>query len=277
MSTEPWPQNKLLELPFSTYLEADAINASGLKHIIRSPAHYQASLTEPPPETDALRFGKLLHLAVLEPERYAALARPCPKFDKRTKAGKADLAAWAESLTDDCIEVPEAWHGKIQRMSDKVHAHTMAARLLARGTRESSFFWTDPATSVLCKARPDFVSQSNILVDLKTTTDARIDPFSRAIWEYRYDIQAAHYCAGAAATGLARSDQYAFLVLEKDPPHEVAVYVASDTVIGVGTQWRRDAMAVYARCRSTGVWPGYPQRAEIIGLPPWAKGAGEDE
>lgn len=266
------PQGELIQdIPFEEYLAATGINASGLKHIARSPAHYRASLSEPPRESTALTIGKLTHLAILEPARFNDHAVVMPKFDMRKNVDKAAFADWKAALAPDAIEVPEYCHEQIQRMTDKVQAHPAARRLLEKGVREGTFFWTDPDTGELCKGRPDFVSGTGIIVDLKTTQDARNAEFSKSMWTYRYDIQAAHYCAGSEVTGIGRADAYAFLVVEKEPPYEIGVYTAGASVLGVGRQWRREAMATYAECRRTGIWPGYPQRAEVIELPAWAK------
>ena len=49
----------------------DAVNSSKLKLVGRSPAHCKAGEVADPKETEALRLGRLIHCAVLEPERLA--------------------------------------------------------------------------------------------------------------------------------------------------------------------------------------------------------------
>ena len=274
---------------FEDYLTSPGINASGLKHILRSPAHYQASLSEPPKATVALEFGKLLHFIILEPEEFHRRAYPQPKLNKATKKGKVAHAAWVEAMPPGAIVVPDCWEEPLRRMHDKVYAHPAARRLLEKGIREGTFWWKDPKTGLLCKGRPDFVSATGIVVDLKSVADARKDAFSRDVWKYRYDVQAAHYCAGAEVTGIARHDSYAFLCIEKEPPYEMAIYTCgmpdqdeertspSWSVLGCGSQWRDEAMRVYKQCRETQTWPGYQKRPETIELPRWAKGVGEDD
>lgn len=277
------PVNVLHEgIPFEDYIRASGINASGLKKILRSPAHYQATFTDPEEPTESLVFGKWMHLRILEPELFAARAVYQPKLRKNRKVEKEALAEWEASLSPDAIVIPECWEGVLERMADRVYAHPAARRLLERGVREGTFFWTDPETGLLCKGRPDFVSATGIIVDLKSTIDARKDAFAAAMWRYRYDVQAAHYAAGAEVTGLATGKEYAFMVVEKEPPYEICVYACAmpsageaGSVLGLGTQWRTEAMRIYKRCRETGIWPGYSQRYEPIEMPRWAKGVGE--
>jgi PDDEXK-like domain of unknown function (DUF3799) len=263
-------------IPFDEYLSAPGVNSTALKDITRSPAHHVARMLEPKEPTPALEFGKLLHYAVLEPEAFATRARIKPKFDRRTKIGKEADSEFTASVAPDDIVVPSEWGEKLHRICAKVQRHPVIRRLLAKGTREGTFWWMDERTGLLCKARPDFASETGILVDLKTTEDAREDAFSKAIWNYRYDIQAAHYTAGAEATGIARGDAYAFIAVEKEAPYEMCIYTAGITVLSMGNQWRDKMMDTYKQCAESGVWPGYSPSARPIGLPLWAKGP-EDE
>jgi exodeoxyribonuclease VIII len=270
------------DVPFADYLRADGINATGLKKILRSPAHYRASLTEPDEPTESLEFGTLLHTIVLEPDAFEARAVVQRKYG-RSKAEKEALAEWEASLAPDAIVVSEVWADKLRTMRDRVYENPHARRLLERGVREGTFWWEDPETGLLCKGRPDFVSATGILVDLKTAADACREAFQRALWSYRYDVQAAHYCAGAEATKIARADAYAFMVIEKEPPYAMAIYTCDKaepgqvdwSVLGLGGAWRREAMRIYQQCTESGTWPGYQLKPEPITMPRWAQGVGE--
>jgi hypothetical protein len=272
-----YAQGKLYPgISFDEYLAADGVNATALKHVTRSPAHYVASLLDPKTPTPALEFGKLLHYAVLEPQLFLANCKVKPKFDRRTKAGKEGDAEFTAAIAPTDIVVPEELEEKLKRICDRVYKHPAIRRLLEKGTREGTFWWTDKRTGLLCKGRPDFASATGILVDLKSTGDAREDAFSKAIWDYRYDIQAAHYTSGADACGIARPDAYAFIAIEKEPPYELCIYTAGVTILSMGNQWRNKAMDTYKRCVDSGEWPGYPRLAKPIGLPMWAKGVEDD-
>jgi hypothetical protein len=78
------------------YRAFPAFNQSAAKHILTSPAHYQAYINTPQEETKALRFGTFVHSAVLEPHTLDDLYATAPDCDRRTKEGKA---AWAEFAT----------------------------------------------------------------------------------------------------------------------------------------------------------------------------------
>jgi exodeoxyribonuclease VIII len=60
-----------------------------------------------------------------------------------------------------------------------------------------------------------------------------------------------------------------FLVVEKKPPYAVAVYVLDPESIALGrAEYRRD-LQLYAECKRTGVWPGYGDKIQTIGVPQW--------
>ena len=263
----------LLEgVPFEHYRRAPGINASGLKTILRSPAHwvYERDVA-PRKETPAMRFGTLLHAAVLEPERFEQRLAVAPEFNLRSAQGKANAAAWRAELPQGAIEASAAEHEAIQGVLASVRAHRMLCRLLARGKRETCLFWDDEEHNVAAKARFDFVAEgTGIIVDLKTTLDARPDAFGRVAIAQQYALSAAHYLAGAEATQVACADRFVLVAIERDPPFGIRLYEISQEELARGRGWRNLAMKSYAACVASGRWPGYPQNFEQLCPPGWA-------
>ncbi len=276
-------KGKLLEgIKFEEYAKAPGMNAGGLKEFSRSAAHfYEARYNRvDKKETPALLMGKLVHFAVLEPELFMDTYIVKPKFDMRTKVGKADSELWETNLKPGSIVVPEDLVKDLVGMTTKILNHPNAKKLLKEGVRESTLFWDDRETGELCKARPDFVSffkGKTRLVDLKTTMDARQSSFERDVMKYHYFLQASHYAEGARITGVANPDVFVFLVIEKTPPYEIAIYPCDAGVLGYGDQWRSKLMREYAECRKTGIYPGYNPRAQMIKIPTWAQVPDEED
>lgn len=267
--------NALIEgIPHDEYLKLEGINASGLKEIVRSPAHYKAMADGEVANSDtpAKALGRAVHTAILEPETFATKVAMQPMgVDRRSAAGRqAHAEAMAECDATGVQMLSQADYETCLRMRDKVHSVPFLANLLSKGKREATLLYEDPTFGVQCKVRPDFVSAKNVVVDLKTTIDARSKPFARDIEKYLYHLQAAHYLAGGEASGLWRSDAFVFLAIEKKPPFEIGIYVAGPNMLAVGHQWRGYAMERYAEGMRTGIWPGYPRKALTIESPPWA-------
>jgi hypothetical protein len=110
------------------------------------------------------------------------------------------------------------------------------------------------------------------LLDLKTTEDASPDGCIRAVTNYGYDVQIAHYLSvWEAVTGEKR--RMRLVMVEKSPPYECSV-VELYAAKGDEADWMDDAYGKIAYARSvwshglvTGEWPGYPAQIAVIGAP----------
>jgi exodeoxyribonuclease VIII len=271
-----YPLNTLIEnLSFEDYAAADGINASGLKDILRSPAHYYENKYNPieKKETEALLFGKLLHYSILEHEMFKKRLCIEPKCDMRTKIGKETRERFEADLRPDAIVVPERMVDKLIRIGEKLAKHPLTKNVLAKGSREVSLFWNDPVTGELCKARPDFITikeRMSVMVDLKSCTDARYEAFFRQCDKLNYDLQMAHYFNGLCVAGFFKqSDSAMFIAVEKAPPYESMAWPIGVSVIARGDRKREKAMQVYHECRLSGKYPGYPQKAVTLEYPDW--------
>ncbi|MBX6392168.1 MAG: PD-(D/E)XK nuclease-like domain-containing protein [Burkholderiales bacterium] len=242
--------------------------------IMRSPAHYQEYVTHPPEPTPAMVFGTAFHTALLEPERFGQTFVVAPKFDRRTKEGKAAAEAWEAENAGKTALTAEQMQA-IAAMARAVQGHAGAAQLLVHGLAEMSAFWIDQETGIECKCRPDFLSMAGEtitgIVDVKTCSDASADGFARSIATLGYDVQAAFYQDGLKAlTG--RTIPFYFIAVEKDAPFAIAAYKASNEVIEVGRAKYRAALQLLGWCRENDRWPSYQPNGEIetINLPRWA-------
>jgi len=264
------------DMPAADYHATDALGATGLKLLRRSPAHFYGAMIDPqrprPEPSAAMRNGTLVHCALFEPDALASryAVRPAG-IDGRTTAGKAllaDLAASGREVVDtDAM-------GAALRQAAAVRQLPEVAALLADGYAEASAFWVDGETGTTCKCRPDWVAPAGdgvVLIDGKTAQDASPDGFGRAIWTWGYHLQAAWYADGfEAATGL-RVHGFVFAAVESAWPHAAAAYMLGDDVIEKSRAENRRLLNLYAECRRTGIWPGYPAGVQQINLPAWAK------
>lgn len=223
------------------YYAIPRISNSGMSALAKSPAHYQTYLkTEF--DTPAMRFGRLVHTAILEPHLLNIAGFD---GDRRTKAGKEKYAALIESGKDP-VSVDE--YNSIMRMRDNV-----LDTGLVKGTFEVPMLWTDPETEALCKGKADIISPSMIW-DIKTTQDAT--DFAYSVRKYDYDRQAAFYLDGANSSGHAATG-FGWIVVEKTAPYGVKIFTASQMTIETGRAKYRPLCALYAQCTFTGEWPNY--------------------
>jgi hypothetical protein len=262
----------LLHMPANQYHADQAIGHSGILKMLKSPAHLRETLDHPQPPTPAMAFGSAVHTYVLEPERFSKEFVVAEKFDRRTKEGKEAAARFEEANQGKTLITPEDLT-TLSLMRAAVLAHQGAAKLLAQGEAELSAFWSDSATGIACRCRPDWFNGTT-LVDLKSCIDASSRGFSRAIANFGYDVQAAFYVDGIKrVTGMELP--FLFVAVEKESPHAVAVYRADPEIIKIGRKKYQAALQLLKWCQESGTWPAYQPAGEVelISLPRWAANA----
>jgi len=185
-----------------------------------------------------MRIGTLTHLAVLEPDRFDSECVVMPTMDRRTKAGKE---AWAAAEADGKKLLKPDELDQIDRMHQSLLSHPGARKALkSAGKAEQSIFAVDPATGLEMKCRPDYLTDSGWVIDLKTTTDASVESFTKSTANFRYHVQAAWYLHVIQTATGERPKGFVFLAVEKTAPYAVQVFKASAELIEVElrrTKW----------------------------------------
>jgi exodeoxyribonuclease VIII len=177
-------------------------------------------------------------------------------------------AEWERNNGHRTVLTAEEW-GQLHAMRDAVMAHPKAAALLSKkGKAEQSVYWRDVVTGVLCRCRPDYLTDDDYVVDLKSTEDASQEEFAKSVANYRYHVQHPFYVDGLAAVG-RKPRAFVFIACEKNAPYAVGVYVLDAAAVELGRmQYSRD-IAAYAECLASGQYPAYSERIENLALPGW--------
>ncbi len=256
-------------LPNAEYHAHDALSASGLKEMLRSPAHYQAYREgERIKSTEALAIGRLTHTVILEPDR-AASEFFIYDGDRRGSAWTAAVAA-----NPGRMHIRQSWWDDACRVRDAVWAHPDARVLLgAPGRAEDSVFWHDLDTGLECRCRPDWLTEGGLLVDIKTTRDARADKFARSAGDLGYHMAAAHYAEGIAAVtgGEPAMFPMIFIAVETEPPFAVSAFEFEPAALVRGHDLRQRALASWAEHIASRAEraPSYPPGRRQLVLPRW--------
>lgn len=217
MMTEP---ERIDGLPYTEY---DALPGERSSHVRRAAEcglAYDGARKHPPPDSDAFRLGRATHTAVLEPLQFLDEYILCEHKDRRTKAYKA----WAAEQTKSILMRRD--YETAKGIADAVRAHPVASELLLqRGASEVTVQWQDQSSGVLCKARPDWLTDAGDLVDLKTARELGQGggAFVRSVFRYGYHAQMAFYRAGLEALGMSGL-RVKFIAVESSPPHDVMVF-----------------------------------------------------
>lgn len=256
----------------SAYHAAHGISNSGLKLIAeKSPFHYWAKYLSPHRKpssgTRAQFVGTAVHAATLEPRLFAQQYVVNPYDDRRGNRYK-DLVR--DHAGKAIITQGEA--DAIAGMHASLFGHPMAGALLRDVAHtELSLFVVDPDTGMLCKARPDLITASGIVADVKKCQDASPDGFSRACFNYGYFQQDAFYSDVYELAFGQPPKAFVFIAVEEEYPHSVGVYCLEPEDSQRGRIQYRHALERYAECVRTDRWPSYSDKIESLALPEWAR------
>lgn len=226
-------------LPASEYHAIKALSASSAKQLLKSPAHYLASMASPKEPTAAMRLGTLCHTLVFEPDNFAKEFAIMPKVDKRTKFGKEAAASFEEENQGKII-LDEYQYEKARAIADSALSHPLVQEYMKGGDAEVTMLWEQ--YGLPCKARVDYLV-GDVIFDLKTCQDASPEGFARQIGAFQYHLQAAHYAAGYEAITGKPLDRFCFIAVESEAPYATGVYVINS----LGLQSGRAFMAKAAR------------------------------
>ena len=144
------------------------------------------------------------------------------------------------------------------------------ARLIydKQGQSELSYFWDDLGL-VKGKCRPDWISNDgNIVVDIKTTTDASPKGFQKSIANWGYHLQLGWYIRGLQKLGLP-AKEFIFIAIEKTPPFSVGVYRANKEMITYANDEINNLVYDIDESLKSDDFPDYTPEIMDLGLPNW--------
>jgi exodeoxyribonuclease VIII len=248
------------DVSFDRYLKEDRVSKTLLWDIHdRSPAHARIGKEE----SNAMKVGTATHCVMLEPDHFRLRFVRGPD-DRRGNRWKDALAMAA---ADERELLTAAEYDAAIEMRDAIKDNPYIRKLTGNGAfREITACANDPETGLPTRMRADaYVPGDGILIDLKTTRDARPVQFTRAVREYGYHLQEAHYTKTWANAG-GSSVAFIFAVVEPFAPFAIKIYELDADAIAEGEAIRQRAMATWAECLVTGVFPAYPQEPETLSL-----------
>ena len=272
-----------------------ALGSSGCRTIVnKSLAKYYWDIDNPKEPTDNLVFGRTVHSGILEPKLFALKFACAPECDRRTTVGKKIYADFVYDSAGKTVLSKELYDQAVA-MAEGFSAHPKAGLWLMDGEAEVVYIAVDSATQIHIKARPDYITPfifneeydryETTIYDLKTTVDASLEGFAKAIANYGYHIQAAfyihvveQYCMAVFHKRLLVKS-FNFIALEKTEPyeHHIAIYdLHSDDIeagrVKVGEALKKLSDYRLAKAmKKEIIGYGYPVDKQLIQRPYWAR------
>jgi len=277
--SDPWEPPCFIEgVPEAEYFALPGASSTALKTLLQtSPKHMREAPDKP---SAAKALGSLVHLLVLQPELVSDGVAVKPEgLNRRSKAGKAEFAAWEEESAGKLI-CTQADMDAAQHMRDSVLTGKgrIGEAIFSAGKAEISMMATDPVSGVLCRGRADWLPDGQaVIVDLKTAASASPAEFAKSAARYGYHLQAWLYSYLHSLITGKPCPAFVHAVVESTPPYDSAFYELSQHDMDKGEAAIRHALSIWARCEESGVWPGYSfdwtegsYKIEPLSLPRWA-------
>jgi len=270
------------------------ISRSAIMDYDKSPYTYWAKHLNPfrpkKDATGAMQLGSAFHTMILEPHLFdknhavAPTIEPLPKVGLLRDLGKETYtlqkqirekqAALNQEILDEFelngvgkIILTTAEYENLCSMRNKIYLSEPAMQLIGEARIENSFFWQDAHSGLLLKARPDIL-HDNMIVDLKTTSDASPRAFQNEMVKYGYHIQFAMIRDAVEKIEGRRITNFINLVVETKYPYNMAIYIIDEFAVDEGQVKYKNICLEMKRSLEENSFQDYG--VQQIGLPKWA-------
>lgn len=246
-------RSELCQMTWDEYKDFPAMNGSVLVEGRKSLLHLKHAWSHGRKDTDAMRFGRLLHCLLFEPEEVAARYRT---WEERRSGNEYELFCVEAAIAG--AEVVKAT-GEYS-LENALEAATGFLRnervksLISAGVMEQAVLCVE--SGLQCKGRLDWVSTSeHVLVDVKTTARIEASRFGQQFFDLGYDIKLGLY---RRWLNRVTNDFWPVevIVLENKPPYDVAVMPIPDAVLEDGAEDALLLIDSVAKAIESDEWPG---------------------
>lgn len=253
-------------VPETLYHAFPAMSASGVKEFRKAPGYWKYWRDNPGKDTQARLEGRLVHMALSEPERFE---EQVVVIDGHRGSSAVKLAITAAVLMGKVACKPEDY-AMARGVADVCRAHPLLSAALSRGKGEQTLLWKDPATGVQCKARLDWVTPSDVILDWKTFGPIwSDDDVERQIRQNGYHFQTVWYIAGFKAVFNRDPKAFYHAFLRNDPPYDVAVRKVEQHSLDETAPYIPAVLEQFKTCLDQDFWPLTSPEVKGIELKPF--------
>ncbi len=253
----------------------DSISRSALMLFSDSPYKYWARYRNPSaPKTtssSAMKLGSAFHDFILEPElfeqKYIIKPERIYKKDGDIEAYEKYKLLLEEYAISKKITLDDDEYQTLCAMKESLSKNKKAMNLLLDGRVEHSFFWNDSESKLLCKVRPD-VLHDDIIVDLKTISDASPQNYQRSMITGGYHIQGAMVRTGVECIEGNRIDTVINVCVETTYPYSVGIYFIDQAALDYAEEKFKKILGDISFAFTHNHYQDY--EVQTIGIPKWA-------
>lgn len=186
---------EILDIPDTEYFVRPSLDQSQLKKFLKNPADWAYErLYGSHKTTPAMEFGTAFHAFLLGTSEVVSLPEGESFRSRANQEWKdGEEAAGHIVVSYDSMQLLERMKRNIE-LASKRDGLPDYMSLIEQGACEQVIEWTDTATGLRLKAKPDLIpAGTDYLVDLKTAVSADQTQFARSAIDHGYHIQAEFY------------------------------------------------------------------------------------
>lgn len=238
----------------SEYHSHPALGRSMLCDLLKSPALFKAKYidkTLQQEQTPELRFGSLVHVMKLEPDKFEEEFVLADCADRRSQ--KKYEEAMEKAAQTGATVITKKEYAAAKELCDALTFDFTGAKF------EQTYMFE--YEGIQLKIRPDVQLADGTIIDLKTTSSILAENFTHSIHAYNYDFQ--FYMMRLFFPDSA----FKWACVEKQPPYLHTIYEAGKSVFQLGEKKFKRAIALYKSCSKLNLWPINPDEGKKLEVP----------
>lgn len=251
------------------------MSPSRMKKLCQTGKHFEWYYLKNQKDTDtaAKKLGRLLHSALLEPDKFLNNYIIEPKFSGvGMKKRKAD---WWENLNTEAIVMDQKEAEKIINMIESLNSDKYASKLLRNSVPEVKAFAKDTGykdhlgNPIQWYCVLDAYRSGNVVIEVKTTRNGKRRKFEYDCIELGYHIQTwINRRIVQLITG--KTPKVMVIDVENVPPYCVAVNECPYKWFEETEEYIFRGLETFKEGMKKGVWHGWQKEPGILLLPEWA-------
>ena len=257
------------------HADKNYLSRSSLMDYDKSPYTYWAKHINPNrPKKESspqMEMGSAFHKMILEPntlqDEFVVLPEPVLLKDVGREKYDAYKRAMADIENTNKIVIPFKTYLDLDAMRLRIHKHERAMELINGARIENTFLWQDEHSGLLLKARPDIL-HDNMIVDLKTCSDASPRAYQAEMVRYGYHVQGAMIRDAVEAIEGRRINNVINICIETKYPYNMAIYIIDEFAIDEGQVKYKNILLDLKNAIGHNSYQDYG--IQTIGLPRWA-------
>jgi len=212
---------KILDMSNEDYHNNIGLSSSNVKKILNDIDSYHYEKENPPPRTDALKFGTMFDELVFDEKLFESKYFHSQALSKVSKEFKEDV-----KNNPDHIVLKKQETALLFEMAKSLENSKVFCEIMENAETMSSYFTYETFFDNIFRVRPD-IRKNSIIWDLKTCADIDDRSLKNSIRNFGYDLSLGMYCN--IINKFTPIEGAGWIFVSKKPPHQVRILSMSES------------------------------------------------